>query len=258
MTETLVGMDPPSKEPSAQPSAEELDAARELVRQARDRGVALTGPDGLLKALTKTVVETALDEEMSEHLGYDKHEPAGRNRANSRNGKRSKTVLTDACGDVEIEVPRDRDATFTPVVVKKRQRRLSDVDEVVLSLYAKGLTTGEISAHFAEVYGASVSKDTVSKITDRVIEEMQAWWSRPLERVYAAIFIDAIMVKVRDGQVGNRPVYAAIGSIWTVTRTSSACGPETVTGSRRSSGWRCSPSCATAACTMCSSWFATG
>jgi len=157
------------------------------------------------------VIETALDEEMSEHLGYDKHEPAGRNRGNSRNGKRSKTVLTDACGDVDIEVPRDRDSTFDPVLVKKRQRRLSDVDEVVLSLYAKGLTTGEISAHFAEVYDASVSKDTVSRITDRVIEEMQAWWSRPLERVYAAVFIDAIMVKVRDGQVGNRPVYAAIG-----------------------------------------------
>ncbi len=211
MTETLVGMSPPSKEPSAQPSREELEAARELVRQARDRGVALTGPDGLLKALTKTVIETALDEELSEHLGYDRHEPVGRNRGNSRNGKRSKTVLTDACGDVEIDMPRDRDSTFEPVIVKKRQRRLSDVDEVVLSLYAKGLTTGEISAHFAEVYGASVSKDTVSKITDRVIEEMQAWWSRPLERVYAAIFIDAIMVKVRDGQVGNRPIYAAIG-----------------------------------------------
>ena len=157
------------------------------------------------------MIETALDEEMSEHLGYDKHEPAGRNRGSSRNGKRSKTVLTDACGDVDIEVPRDRDSTFDPVLVKKRQRRLSDVDEVVLSLYAKGLTTGEISAHFAEVYGASVSKDTVSKITDRVIEEMQTWVARPLEPIYAAIFIDAIMVKVRDGQVGNRPVYAAIG-----------------------------------------------
>lgn len=211
MTDTVMGMSPPSKEPSQEPSAEELETARELVLQARDRGVALTGPDGLLKALTKTVIETALDEEMSEHLGYDKHELEGRNRENSRNGKRSKTVLTDACGDVEIDVPRDREATFSPVIVKKRQRRLSEVDEVVLSLYAKGLTTGEISAHFADVYGASVSKDTVSKITDRVIEEMQAWWARPLEHVYAAVFIDAIMVKIRDGQVGNRPVYAAIG-----------------------------------------------
>jgi transposase-like protein len=188
-----------------------LEAARELVRQARDRGVALTGPDGLLKALTKTVIEIALDEEMSEHLGYDKHAPEGRNRGNSRNGKRSKTVLTDACGEVDIDVPRDRDGTFEPVIVGKRQRRLSDVDEVVLSLYAKGLTTGEISAHFADVYGASLSKDRVSRITDRVIEEMQSWSARPLDRVYAAVFIDAIQVKVRDGQVGNRPIYAAIG-----------------------------------------------
>ena len=120
-------------------------------------------------------------------------------------------MLTDACGEVDIDVPRDREGTFQPVIVKKRQRRLSEVDEVVLSLYAKGLTTGEISVHFADVYGARVSKDTVSRITDRVIEEMQTWWSRPLERVYAAVFIDAIMVKIRDGQVGNRPIYAAIG-----------------------------------------------
>jgi putative transposase len=211
MTETLVDVSPSSKEAEPQPSAEELDAARELVRQARARGVALTGPDGLLKALTKTVIETALDEEMSEHLGYDKHDPSGRNLANSRNGKRSKTVLTGTVGQVDLEVPRDRDGTFEPVIVKKRQRRVSDVDEIVLSLYAKGLTTGEISAHFAQIYGASVSKDTVSRITDRVIEEMQSWSSRPLEAVYAAVFIDAIMVKIRDGQVGNRPVYAAIG-----------------------------------------------
>lgn len=211
MTETLVDVSPSSKEAEPQPSVEELDAARELVRQARARGVALTGPDGLLKALTKTVIESALDEEMSEHLGYDKHDPSGRNLANSRNGKRSKTVLTGTVGEVDLEVPRDRDGTFEPVIVKKRQRRVSDVDEIVLSLYAKGLTTGEISAHFGQIYGASVSKDTVSRITDRVIEEMQAWSARPLEAVYAAVFIDAIMVKIRDGQVGNRPVYAAIG-----------------------------------------------
>jgi len=211
MTEKLLDVSPPTKESSQQPSAEELEAARELVRQARSRGVALTGPDGLLKALTKTVIETALDEEMSEHLGYDKHEPVGRNRGNSRNGKRSKTLLTNSSGDVEVDMPRDREGTFEPVIVRKRQRRLSDVDEIVLSLYAKGLTTGEISAHFEQIYGASVSRDTVSRITDRVIEEMQAWSARPLEAVYAAVFIDAIMVKIRDGQVGNRPVYAAIG-----------------------------------------------
>jgi transposase-like protein len=148
---------------------------------------------------------------MAEHVGYDKHAVEGRNRGNSRNGKRTKTVLTDNAGPVEVVVPRDRDGTFEPVIVRKRQRRLSDVDTVVLSLYAKGLTTGEISAHFAEVYGASVSKDTVSRITDRVVEDMQAWTTRPLLPVYAAVFIDAIYVKVRDGQVGNRPFYAAIG-----------------------------------------------
>src|SRR3954451_1483084 len=195
----------------ASPGEVERAAIRELVIAARARGEVLTGPDGLLKLLTKTVLETALEEEISEHLGYDKHAVEGRNGANSRNGKRTKTVTTDAVGSVQIEVPRDRDGTFSPVIVGKRQRRLSDVDTVVLSLYAKGLTTGEISAHFAEVYGASVSKDTVSRITDAVVEDMQAWTSRPLLAIYAAVFIDAIYVKVRDGQVGNRPFYAAIG-----------------------------------------------
>ncbi len=137
---------------------------------------------------------------MVDHLGYDKHAVEGRNLGNSRNGTRSKTVLTDNCGPVEIDVPRDRDASFAPQLVKKRQRRLSDVDEVVLSLYAKGLTTGEISAHFADVYGASVSKDTVSRITDRVIEEMQTWWTRPLGKVYAAIFIDTDQSRNVHGQ----------------------------------------------------------
>lgn len=184
---------------------------RQMVLAAKDAGVDLTGPGGLLKQLTKMVIETALDEEMSEHLGYDKHDPAGRGSGNSRNGVRSKTVITDNAGPVRIEVPRDRDGSFEPQLVKKRQRRLGDLDAMVLSLYAKGLTTGEISAHLGEVYGASVSKDTVSRITDRVIEEMQIWWARPLEKVYVAIFIDAIVVKVRDGQVRNRPFYAAIG-----------------------------------------------
>jgi putative transposase len=213
MTETVADVAPLDKtiKKVASPGEVERAAIRDLVVAARARGEDLTGPDGLLKLLTKTVLETALEEEMSDHLGYDKHAVEGRNRGNSRNGKRTKTVLTDAVGPVEIEVPRDRDGTFDPVIVGKRQRRLGDVDTVVLSLYAKGLTTGEISAHFAEVYGASVSKDTVSRITDAVLEDMQAWCSRPLQPVYAAVFIDAIHVKVRDGQVGNRPFYAAIG-----------------------------------------------
>ena len=189
----------------------EQQAAERLVRQAREQGLSLTGPDGLLKQLTKVVLETALDQELTEHLGHEKNSPAVNEMGNVRNGTRVKTVLTESTGEVGIEVPRDRVGTFEPQIVKKRQRRLSGVDEIVLSLYAKGLTTGEISAHFAEIYGASVSKETVSRITDRVVEEMQSWQGRPLDEVYAAVFIDAIVVKVRDGQVANRPVYAAIG-----------------------------------------------
>ena len=198
------------KKDKPEPTAEQK-LAEELVARARERGVSLTGPDGLLKQLTKTVLETALNQEMAEHLGHDKHGPAGNEAGNVRNGTRPKTVLTEASGQVPVEVPRDRQGTFEPQIVKKRQRRLTGVDEIVLSLYAKGLTTGEISAHFAEIYGASVSKETISRITDKVIEEMQAWQQRPVDEVYAAVFIDAIVVKVRDGQVANRPVYAAIG-----------------------------------------------
>jgi len=124
---------------------------------------------------------------MTEHLGHEKHGSA--TEGNIRNGTRSKTVLTEHAGHVEIDVPRDRSSTFAPQIVKKRQRRLTGVDEIVLSLYAKGLTTGEISAHFDEIYGASVSKETISRITDRVIAEMQDWSARPLDEVYAAIFI---------------------------------------------------------------------
>ena len=203
MTTTLNGV--------AKKKADEQSAAVELVRMAKEQGLSLTGPDGLLKQLTKTVLETSLNEEMTEHLGYEKHDPAGAGTGNIRNGTRPKTVLTEASGQVEIDVPRDRAGTFEPQIVPKRQRRLKGVDEVVLSLYAKGLTTGEISAHFAEIYGASVSKETISRITDKVIEEMNEWVARPLDGVYAAVFIDAIVVKVRDGQVANRPFYAAIG-----------------------------------------------
>ncbi len=184
--------------------------AEQLLAQAKEQGIELVGPNGLLNKLTKNVLETALDAEMTEHLGYDKHDPAGRGSGNSRNGSRSKTVFTEI-GPVEIEVPRDINSTFDPVIVKKRQRRLTGVDEIVLSLTAKGLTTGEIAAHFDDVYGATVSKDTISKITDKVIEEMTEWCNRPLESVYPVVFIDAIHVKVRDGQVANRAIYVAIG-----------------------------------------------
>ena len=208
MTETLDAVNTTVEE--ASPTSEELELARDLVRQAREQGASMSAP-GLMRALTRSVLETALDEELAEHLGYDKHDPAGYNTGNSRNGARPKTVITDAVGPVTIEVPRDRDGSFEPVIVRKHQRRLGQVDEIILSLTARGLTTGEVSAHFAEIYGASVSKDTISRITDKITEEMQAWLTRPLESVYAAVFIDALIVKVRDGQVANRPFYAAIG-----------------------------------------------
>jgi transposase-like protein len=199
-------------EPQLPQLSAEQAAAAAMVAEARQRGLALTGPDGLLKLFTKNVLETALNEEMTEHLGHEKHRAeAGRESTNVRNGTRPKTVTSDAVGEVRIEVPRDREGSFTPHIVKKRQRRLGQVDEVVLSLYAKGLTTGEISAHFAEIYGASISREAVSRITEKVTAEMTEWANRPLDAVYAAVFIDAIMVKVRDGQVANRPVYAAIG-----------------------------------------------
>lgn len=184
--------------------------AEQLLAQAKELGVELIGPNGLLNQLTKNVLETALDAEMTEHVGYEKHDPVGRGSGNSRNGTRPKTVLTEI-GPVEIEVPRDTNSSFEPQIVKKRQRRLTGIDEIVLSLTAKGLTTGEVAAHFADVYGATVSKDTISRITDKVIGEMAEWCNRPLESVYPVVFIDAIFVKIRDGQVTNRPIYVAVG-----------------------------------------------
>jgi transposase-like protein len=190
-----------------------VDLDEQLVRQlserARAEGLQLTGEGGLLGRLTKMVVESALQGEMDDHLGYGKHDPVGRNGENSRNGKRAKTVLTEA-GPVEIEVPRDRESSFEPKLVAKRQRRLSGVDDLVISLSAKGLTHGEISAHLAEIYGAEVSKQTVSTITDRVVDGMAEWQSRPLDPVYPVIFIDCVNVKIRDGQVANRPIYVAL------------------------------------------------
>jgi transposase-like protein len=182
------------------------------------------------------VLETALDAEMSEHLGYDKHDPAGRGSGNSRNGIRSKSVLTEI-GPVDIDVPRDTNSSFDPQTVKKRQRRLTGIDEIVLSLTAKGLTTGEVAAHFADIYGATVSKDTISRITDKVVGEMTEWCNRPLEPVYPVVFIDAIHVKIRDGQVANRPVYVAIGV--TCAGERDILGLWAGDGGEGSSGWRC-------------------
>jgi putative transposase len=151
-----------------------------LAAQARAQGVQLLGRGGVLQQLTKRFLEAALEAEMDTHLGYDKHDPAGRNGANSRNGKRAKTLLTEV-GPVDISVPRDRDGSFAPTIVPKRSRRLGGVEDLVVSLSAKGLTHGEICAHLAEVYGADVSKDRITAITDRVMDGLNEWQSRPLD-----------------------------------------------------------------------------
>src|SRR5919107_3319142 len=194
MTSGMVGAPSNARGVGRQLSPEQTAAAA-MVAAAKARGLELTGPNGLLKLFTKNVLETALNEEMTEHLGHAKNQAdPDRGSTNVRNGSRGKTVISDAAGEVRIDVPRDREGTFEPQIVKKRQRRLTEVDEIVLSLYAKGMTTGEISAHFAEIYGASVSKETISRITDKVVAEMNEWSTRPLDGVYAAVFIDAIMV----------------------------------------------------------------
>jgi transposase-like protein len=208
-TTTTTVMEPaPSRARAAKVSTKEL--AGELVGRARADGVALVGPGSLLAGLTKQVLETMLEAELTDHVGYEPYDPVGHHSGNSRNGTRKKTVITEV-GPIEIDMPRDRAASFEPVIVPKRRRRLCGVDQLVLSLSAKGLTHGEISAHLAEVYGAQVSKETVTRITDQVIERMAEWQNRPLDVLYPVVFVDAIHVKIREGQVANRPIYVAVG-----------------------------------------------
>jgi transposase-like protein len=184
--------------------------AAELVDRARAQGVELTGDGGLLTAMVRQVLQTGLEVELEEHLGYEPYDPAGRNSGNSRNGSSPKTVSTEV-GDVDLRVPRDRNGTFAPVTVPKHARRLDGLAGNVISLYAKGLTTGDIQAHLGEIYDTEISRETISKITDRIVEDMLAWQHRPLDRLYPVLLIDAIVIKVRDAQVANRPVYVAIG-----------------------------------------------
>jgi transposase-like protein len=181
-----------------------------LVDSARAEGLELVGPDGVLAGITRQVIEAALEAELTDHLGYEPHAPEGRGSGNSRNGATAKTVRTGV-GDVRLRVPRDRAGTFAPVIVPKGARRLEGFDEAVISLYARGLTTGEIQAHLGEIYGTQISRDTISRITDAVVDELTEWQNRPLDPVWPVVFIDAIYVKIRDGQVANRPIYVAMG-----------------------------------------------
>lgn len=184
--------------------------AERLVDQARGDGISLTGDGGLLPQLIARVLETGLEVEMTDHLGYERHDSAGNNTGNSRNGTFPKTVVTEV-GEVDLRVPRDRNGTFDPQLVRHGERRIDGLAGQVISLYAQGLTTGEIRDHLQDIYDTSISKDTISRITDTVLADMEAWQSRPLDSLYAVVLIDAIVIKVRDTKVANRPVYVAIG-----------------------------------------------
>ena len=171
----------------------------------------IIGEHGLLKQFVKAVVERAMHAELTDHLGYAKHSPAGHNSGNSRNGTSSKTVKGDF-GEVTIEVPRDRAGSFEPQILPKHQTRFSGFDDKIMSMYARGMTTREIEGHLKEIYGVEVSAGLISQVTEAVSEEVKAWQSRPLEPLYAIVYLDALYVKMRhDGRVENRAVYVAIG-----------------------------------------------
>jgi putative transposase len=171
----------------------------------------LIGENGLLKQLTKRLLERAMQTEMTDHLGYDKHDPTGKNSGNSRNGAYKKTV-TGEFGNLDISVPRDRKSTFEPVIVPKGESRFTGFDDKIISMYALGMTTRDIQRHLEEIYGVDVSPSLISQVTDAIIEEVTLWRSRPLDEVYPIVYLDAVRIKVRhDSKVINKAVYLAIG-----------------------------------------------
>jgi len=187
------------------------EAIDRLVADAQDSGMGIDGAGGVLQQMMKAVLERALRAELTGHLGYEEGDPAGRGSGNSRNGSYAKTVTTTA-GPVTVDVPRDRNGEYTPVIVPKGTRRLGQVDDMVLSLYARGMSTRDISSHLQEVYGAQVSPALVSKVTDTVAEEVGTWQNRPVDECYPILYIDAIRIKVRDGgHVVNKAAHLVIG-----------------------------------------------
>jgi putative transposase len=187
-------------------------AVDRMIADAQDAGISLLdGPGGLIGQLTARVIERALGAEMDDHLGYVKGDPAGNGTGNSRNGSYGKTITTTS-GPVRLSVPRDRKSEFEPQIVEKGQRRVGAVDDMILSLYSRGMTTRDIRAHLAEVYGADVSPALVSAVTDVVADEIIEWQNRPLDSFYAILYIDALVVKVRDGgAVDNKAAYLVTG-----------------------------------------------
>lgn len=182
-----------------------------LMAKVDAEGLELLGPDGVLSEITSRVMNRALDVELTHHVGYERGDPAGRGSGNSRNGTSPKTLLTDA-GEVAIRTPRDRNGTFEPKLVPKGERRIEGFNDLVIGLVARGMTVRDTQAHLAEIYGVEVSPELISKITDGVLDELRAWQNRPLEAVYPIMYLDAIVVKVREGHVVvNRPVYIALG-----------------------------------------------
>lgn len=171
----------------------------------------IIGENGLLKQLTKAVLERALQTEMTEHLGYEKHHPVGYNSGNSRNGVTRKTLKGDF-GELPLETPRDRSGSYEPQIIGKGQTRFTGFDDKIISMYARGMSTREIQGHLQEIYQVAVSPTLISNVTDAVLEEVKSWQNRPLEPVYPIVYLDALMVKIRDaGHVRNRAIYVVIG-----------------------------------------------
>lgn len=182
-----------------------------LMAQVDADGLDLLGPDGVLSEITSRVLNRALQEEMTDHVGYERGDPAGRGSGNSRNGSYPKSVLTDA-GGIDIDVPRDRNGTFEPQIVPKGDRRLAGFNDTIIGLVSRGMTTRDVQAQIADMYGVEITAALVSRVTDGVLDELRQWQNRPLDRVYTILYLDAIVVKVRDGHtVANRPVYIALG-----------------------------------------------
>lgn len=187
------------------------DTIDALLKDAKSSGTPIDGVDGLLNQLTKAVLERALQAEMTDHLGYDAGDPAGHGTGNSRNGKSAKTVSTRN-GPIEIEVPRDRNGSFEPAIVPKRARRIGNIDDTILSLYSRGMTTRDIESHLREIYGVNASRELISNVTEVVVDEIKAWQSRPLDEVYPILYVDGIRLRVKDnGVVTTKVAYLAIG-----------------------------------------------
>ena len=194
------------------------------------------GENGLLKQLTKAVRERAMQAELTHHLGYDKHSPAGNNSGNSRNGNSQKTLKGDF-GTLPLDVPRDRNASFEPKIVPKGETRFEGFDDKILSLYARGMTTRQIQQHLSEIYQVDLSPSLISQVTSAVLDEVRAWQTRPLETVYPIVYFDCVRVKIRDNaHVLNKAVYLAIGLTREGQKMRSACGCRRRRGRNSGSG----------------------